>query len=230
MPPFFTMAGAMLDLDAMIANATGPPVLFGIRFAAIAVGSFSASRVTGQETTVRDYLWMTLQSQSGVTLGLVAQMQIGMLGRQPWAKDTAAVITGCVVLNQLVGPTLCRYGIRQAGEANDDEDDEVTLVDMEPRLALRSERSTRRHSTAKQTIMSEAMVIASKRPSTVSILSLSSTLGIGKTKSSVSFALEDVEAVLTSDTKGNYEPINQNHGGSSRELVPTDGSLKTRVF
>mmetsp|Transcript_112683 Transcript_112683/g.297597 ORF Transcript_112683/g.297597 Transcript_112683/m.297597 type:complete len:178 (+) Transcript_112683:2-535(+) len=63
---------------------------------------------------------MTLQSQSGVTLGLVAQMQIGLVGQRPWARGAAAIVTGCVVLNQLVGPTLCRFGIRSAGEATDE--------------------------------------------------------------------------------------------------------------
>merc|ERR1711933_641093 len=45
------------------------------------------------------------------------------VGRQPWAQGAAALVIGCVVLNQLVGPTLCRFGIRSAGEAMADKED-----------------------------------------------------------------------------------------------------------
>mmetsp|Transcript_104271 Transcript_104271/g.283265 ORF Transcript_104271/g.283265 Transcript_104271/m.283265 type:complete len:178 (+) Transcript_104271:2-535(+) len=86
---------------------------------------------------------MTLQSQSGVTLGLVAQMQMGLMGEQEWAKGTAAIITGCVVINQLVGPTLCRHGIRSAGESRAEEDELPDPgVDLDLRPALERQTST----------------------------------------------------------------------------------------
>jgi Kef-type K+ transport system membrane component KefB len=121
MPPFFTVAGASLELGAIMQNAFAVPLLFGLRFVALAVGSYGAAVHAGQDEKIRKHVWMTLQSQSGVTLGLVAQMRMGLVGKRPWAPDTAALITGCVVLNQLVGPTLCRKGIQMAGEATDEE-------------------------------------------------------------------------------------------------------------
>jgi len=124
MPPFFTIAGATLDVEAIVANWKAPPVLFTIRFVSLAVGSYLASSVQVKNATTKKYLWMTLQSQSGVTLGLVAQMQMGLMGEQEWAKGTAAIVTGCVVINQLVGPTLCRQGIRRAGESREEEDEQ----------------------------------------------------------------------------------------------------------
>lgn len=120
MPPFFTVAGASLELGVIMEHVAAVPLLFLLRFAALALGSFTASAYTRQDDRVKRNIWMTLQSQSGVTLGLVAQMQIGLVGQRPWARGAAAIVTGCVVLNQLVGPTLCRLGIRRAGEATDE--------------------------------------------------------------------------------------------------------------
>uniref|UniRef100_A0A7S0AUC6 Cation/H+ exchanger transmembrane domain-containing protein n=1 Tax=Pyrodinium bahamense TaxID=73915 RepID=A0A7S0AUC6_9DINO len=130
MPPFFTLVGATLDLRTILNNAWAPPALFSLRFAAIALGSLLASVLSDQPTIVRKHLWMTLQSQSGVTIGLVAQMKMGRVGQQPWVPDAAATIIGCVVMNQLVGPTLCRFGIRQAGESHEDEEESSDLREM----------------------------------------------------------------------------------------------------
>jgi len=143
MPPFFTIAGATLDVEAIVANWKAPPVLFTIRFVSLAVGSYAASSALRQRETTKKHLWMTLQSQSGVTLGLVAQMQMGLMGEQEWAKGTAAIITGCVVINQLVGPTLCRHGIRSAGESRAEEDELPDPgVDLDLRPALERQTST----------------------------------------------------------------------------------------
>jgi len=134
MPPFFTVAGATLDLQTIRRHIIAVPVLFSIRFIALALGSLLASLMVGHTPIVRNHLWMTLQSQSGVTLGLVAQMQLGLVGRQPWAKGTAAIITGCVVLNQLMGPTLCRFGIRNSGEAQSEDRAEISATDLDPEM------------------------------------------------------------------------------------------------
>mmetsp|Transcript_112679 Transcript_112679/g.297581 ORF Transcript_112679/g.297581 Transcript_112679/m.297581 type:complete len:578 (+) Transcript_112679:119-1852(+) len=143
MPPFFTVAGASLELGAIMEHAAAVPLLFLLRFAALALGSFSASAFTRQDDRVKRHVWMTLQSQSGVTLGLVAQMQMGLMGEQEWAKGTAAIITGCVVINQLVGPTLCRHGIRSAGESRAEEDELPDPgVDLDLRPALERQTST----------------------------------------------------------------------------------------
>jgi hypothetical protein len=179
MPPFFTIAGATLDLETIVANWKAPPVLFTLRFLALAVGSYLASMASKQHDKIKQNLWMTLQSQSGVTLGLVAQMQMGLMGEQPWAKGTAAIITGCVVINQLVGPTMCRYGIKAAGECEDDREAEKEALalsydpgvdnDLKQNGAFQPARS-RRKSTAESydRAVSKAQAI---RPRTGSVLS-----------------------------------------------------------
>merc|ERR1712194_974942 len=119
MPPFFTVVGATLDLSSLKSFAVAVLIFFGTRFAALGAGSLLASLASRHGTVVRRHLWMTLQSQSGVTLALVLQMTEGMVGQHVWAKDLGVIITGSVVLNQLVGPTMCRWGIKLAGESHD---------------------------------------------------------------------------------------------------------------
>mmetsp|Transcript_122417 Transcript_122417/g.305578 ORF Transcript_122417/g.305578 Transcript_122417/m.305578 type:complete len:513 (-) Transcript_122417:142-1680(-) len=119
MPPFFTIVGATLDLGALRSYAGAVLIFFVVRAMALGAGSFLASVASRDTLVVRRHLWMTLQSQSGVTLALVMQMTSGVVGQSAWATDLATIITGCVTLNQLVGPTMCRVGIQRAGESHD---------------------------------------------------------------------------------------------------------------
>jgi len=191
MPPFFTIAGATLDVESIVANWKAPPVLFTIRFIALAVGSYVASTASGQSDVLKQQLWKTLQSQSGVTLGLVAQMQMGLMGEQPWAKGTAAIIIGCVVMNQLVGPTMCREGIRSAGESNE-EDDTIDMTKLQDELAnmgpdrdlqpefrdaesfrpCREDRRLCRQSLRKESALSSVKDTQNIRPRTGSVLTV----------------------------------------------------------
>mmetsp|Transcript_24772 Transcript_24772/g.73906 ORF Transcript_24772/g.73906 Transcript_24772/m.73906 type:complete len:545 (-) Transcript_24772:72-1706(-) len=224
MPPFFTIAGATLDLEAIMNNVAAPPVLFTIRFLALAVGSFVASAATQQPGVVRNHLWMTLQSQSGVTLGLVAQMQMGLVGMQPWAKGAAATIIGCVVMNQLVGPTLCRFGIRQAGESQE-EDDTLGIADLlgplmvsaqdeeRPRsssLDSTGSKRSRRISFAKQTALVRLRTTSDERPATGSVLTQMGQLGeendMQLMKPRISFSVSNVEKVISGK---NYEALTE---------------------
>lgn len=117
MPAFFTVAGATLDLESIVEDVAAIPILYFARFIGLAIATISAAAIMGKSSTTLKTIWMSVQSQSGVTLGLVTELQKGQTGKQPWAKNAGAVITGCVVCNQLIGPTLCRLGIRLAGEA-----------------------------------------------------------------------------------------------------------------
>lgn len=121
MPAFFTFVGATLDLKVIADNIVVVPLLFCFRFVTLAMGTRIATQQMALETNISQNLWMTIQSQSGVTLGLLTRLGQGQIGKQPWADIATAVITGGVVINQLVGPALCRYGIRSAGESHEGE-------------------------------------------------------------------------------------------------------------
>jgi len=129
MPPFFTVVGARLNLGIIASHASAIPPVFFTRFFLIAAGSFVATLLTKESPAVRNYTWMTLQSQSGVTLALLISMRSGMVGKFAWAKDVKGIIAGCVVANQLVGPSLCRFAIRTAGESNEEDHAKPSMCD-----------------------------------------------------------------------------------------------------
>eukprot|EP00930_Biecheleria_cincta_P015620 TRINITY_DN12965_c0_g1_i2.p1 TRINITY_DN12965_c0_g1~~TRINITY_DN12965_c0_g1_i2.p1 ORF type:complete len:446 (-),score=52.13 TRINITY_DN12965_c0_g1_i2:33-1370(-) len=130
MPAFFTFVGATLDLNVIADNVAVVPLLFAMRFVALATGTRVATQQMSLDANITQHLWMTIQSQSGVTLGLLTRLGQGQIGQQPWAKTVTAVITGGVVINQLIGPALCRYGIRSAGESHEGDSKEVQEGEM----------------------------------------------------------------------------------------------------
>lgn len=129
MPPFFTVVGARLSIGTIASHAWAIPPVFLTRFFLIAAGSFVAALLTKESTIVRNHTWMTLQSQAGVTLALLISMVGGMVGRFPWAHEVKSIIAGCVVANQLVGPALCRFAIRAAGESHEGDDAKSNMRD-----------------------------------------------------------------------------------------------------
>jgi len=126
MPAFFTVVGATLEIDVIADYIVIVPLLFCLRFVALATGTKVATQQLSLDNNICQHLWMTVQSQSGVTLGLLSRLGQGLISRQPWAKVVVAVITGGVVINQLIGPAMCRYGIRSAGESHEEEAEHST--------------------------------------------------------------------------------------------------------
>jgi len=52
---------------------------------------------------------ITLLAQAGISLGLALDVQ-----RQfPWGRDFASLVIAIVVINQLLGPILCKIGMRR---------------------------------------------------------------------------------------------------------------------
>lgn len=123
MPAFFTVVGATLDLNVIADNIVVVPLLFCLRFVALATGARLSTQQMSLDANVSQHLWMTIQSQSGVTLGLLVKLGQGQIGKQPWSETVTAVITGGVCINQLIGPALCRYGIRSVGESHEEGED-----------------------------------------------------------------------------------------------------------
>eukprot|EP00930_Biecheleria_cincta_P034984 TRINITY_DN24105_c0_g2_i1.p1 TRINITY_DN24105_c0_g2~~TRINITY_DN24105_c0_g2_i1.p1 ORF type:complete len:679 (-),score=105.73 TRINITY_DN24105_c0_g2_i1:84-2069(-) len=111
--PFFTLAGASLELPGVGAVFPAALALAVFRMAGIACGSMVSGvlsariwqRTSGAEIR---YTWLTLLAQAGVTLGLVLEVQKEFKG---WGEAFATLVIGTVVLNQLLGPVLCRVGL-----------------------------------------------------------------------------------------------------------------------
>jgi hypothetical protein len=145
MPAFFTVVGATLNLNAIRQSILIVPLLFGLRLISTGLGTNAATRNMCLDDNICNHLWMCVQPQSGVTIGLLAQMKTGAISQQPWSANVVAVITGGVVINQILGNAMCRFGIRHAGESHEDDDaeDKISKVRSDlHRMAKRVTKST----------------------------------------------------------------------------------------
>jgi len=126
--PFFTLAGASLQLPGLAQVLPAAVMLVVLRALGIAAGS-SAAGLVGNRILARkaraspeavSCTWLTLLAQAGVTLGLVLEVERNF--KEPWARHFGTLVIGVVVLNQLLGPVLCRVGLRRIVEAEATED------------------------------------------------------------------------------------------------------------
>eukprot|EP00929_Paragymnodinium_shiwhaense_P007994 TRINITY_DN111915_c0_g1_i1.p1 TRINITY_DN111915_c0_g1~~TRINITY_DN111915_c0_g1_i1.p1 ORF type:complete len:690 (+),score=94.23 TRINITY_DN111915_c0_g1_i1:91-2160(+) len=119
--PFFTLAGASLDLPGLCTVFPAAVALVILRMLGIAVGSSSAllleRKIWPQLNTSPEavkFMWTGLLAQAGVTLGLVLEVQASF---PSWGPRFGTLIIGVVVLNQLLGPVMCRVGVDMVAKA-----------------------------------------------------------------------------------------------------------------
>ena len=85
-----------------------------VRLAGIFIGSFSGGLLAGDSMQHNRISWMTYVTQAGVGLGLAKQVA----GEFPdWGTGFAALMIGVIIVNQLIGPILCKWAINRTGEA-----------------------------------------------------------------------------------------------------------------
>lgn len=112
---FFTLAGASLALDVLA--LVWPIALFlaVVRAGGIFIGSFCGGMLAGDPAQYNRIGWMTYITQAGVGLGLAKQVA----GEFPeWGTPFAALMIAVIIINQLIGPVLCKLAIRRVGEAH----------------------------------------------------------------------------------------------------------------
>mmetsp|Transcript_126573 Transcript_126573/g.300650 ORF Transcript_126573/g.300650 Transcript_126573/m.300650 type:complete len:726 (-) Transcript_126573:101-2278(-) len=150
--PFFTLAGASLQLSSLSQVLPAALCLVVLRALGIAVGSAGAgmlSRVLMPDSNttkeVVQYTWLTLLAQAGVTLGLVLEVQHSF--DAPWTQPFATLVISVVVINQLLGPVCCRIALQRivAAEVADGPAD-GSLEDPEASSEIASETSSDRSS------------------------------------------------------------------------------------
>lgn len=111
--PFFVLTGASLQLDDVHRIAFVATCVCGLRLLAIFSGSTSSGviqRMCNLHTTRSEikYMWLTLLSQAGVALGLA----IATKEQFPaWGARFETLVISVVVINQIIGPVLCKIGI-----------------------------------------------------------------------------------------------------------------------
>mmetsp|Transcript_21892 Transcript_21892/g.44513 ORF Transcript_21892/g.44513 Transcript_21892/m.44513 type:complete len:806 (+) Transcript_21892:69-2486(+) len=112
--PFFTLVGASLDLVTFAQALPFAIILSLVRMVCIFFGTAVPSHLLGESKQFKVTLWMTQISQAGFSLGLAAQIGTQFPG---WGEKFQAVIISCVVVNQMIGPLMCKYALKKAGEA-----------------------------------------------------------------------------------------------------------------
>ncbi len=113
---FFAAAGAGLKLDTLL--TVGPMALLLVVLRTVAV-YFACRRFSPPEDPhLRQYLWMGLISQAGVSFGLAALISRTFPDFGPQAE---VLIVAMITVNQLIGPVLTRRALEQSGETRADE-------------------------------------------------------------------------------------------------------------
>lgn len=111
---FFTLTGASLGLDVLALVWPIALCLAVIRAAGIFIGSFFGGMLAGDPAQYNRIGWMAYITQAGVGLGLAKQVA----GEFPeWGNPFAALMIAVIIINQLIGPVLCKLAIRRVGEA-----------------------------------------------------------------------------------------------------------------
>ena len=111
---FFTLTGASLALDILALIWPIALCLVAVRLTGIFIGSFSGGMLAGDPAQYNRISWMTYITQAGVGLGLAKQVA----GEFPeWGTAFAALMIAVIIVNQLIGPVLCKWAIHRTGEA-----------------------------------------------------------------------------------------------------------------
>lgn len=113
---FFAAAGAGLKLDALLIVGPMALLLVALRTGAI---YFACRRFSPPEDSrMRQYLWMGLISQAGVSFGLASLISRTFPGFGPQVE---VLIVAMITVNQLIGPILTRRALERSGEVRGDE-------------------------------------------------------------------------------------------------------------
>ncbi|MEA2115756.1 MAG: cation:proton antiporter [Thermodesulfobacteriota bacterium] len=111
---FFTLTGASLAIDILVLLLPIALCLVAVRLAGIFIGSFCGGMLAGDPVQHNRISWMTYVTQAGVGLGLAKQVAAEF---PEWGTPFAALMIAVIIVNQLIGPILCKWAIHRAGEA-----------------------------------------------------------------------------------------------------------------
>ena len=146
--PFFTLTGASLKLDLLWKTLPLASMVCALRVFSIFIASFVGSKwFKVLDPNMSSYLWLTLLSQAGVALGLAMEVA-SRFTETAWAEQFQTLLLSVVVLNQVIGPPLCKLGILYLAE-NDEhvetprfgEDSDDLLLPSDPPVTMSMSRA-----------------------------------------------------------------------------------------
>lgn len=112
---FFTLTGAMVQLNVVTALWFVTLILFGARIFSLLVAGYIGSTLAGDPHIFRKISWMPYVTQAGVGVGLATIIATEYPG---WGGVFATVMISVIVLNQIVGPPLFKWALQLAGEVH----------------------------------------------------------------------------------------------------------------
>lgn len=111
---FFTLAGASLRLDVLMANWQIAFIYIAARATGVITGVTAGAAIAGVDSSIKPYLGISLLSKAGVTIGLILLVQT----RFPEiAPIVTAVELAAIAVFEIAGPVLTRYSLVSVGEA-----------------------------------------------------------------------------------------------------------------
>jgi trehalose-6-phosphate synthase/Kef-type K+ transport system membrane component KefB len=110
---FFVGVGTSLRLDALAAIGFVAVGLVAARVILIRLGVKAGLGISGVDRETGRYVWTGLVSQAGIALGLTAVVAAEFPG---WGSQVQILLVALIVIDELVGPALFRFGLARAGE------------------------------------------------------------------------------------------------------------------
>ena len=110
---FFTLAGAGLNLDALMQTWTVAILLVGVRAGAICLSAYAGGRLGGDPPRFNRIAGLAYLTQAGVSLGLALEVTRRFPG---WGDAFMTVIVAVIAVNQMIGPIAMKQALIRAGE------------------------------------------------------------------------------------------------------------------
>jgi Kef-type K+ transport system membrane component KefB len=111
---FFSLAGARLDLHALVSWWGLALMVAGCRVAMIIMGTKIATGLAGDPQSFRRYAWLGFITQAGLSLALVSQLEDSHPG---WGAGLATLLVAVITINQIAGPAAFLFALERVGEA-----------------------------------------------------------------------------------------------------------------
>ena len=111
---FFSIAGAGLDLGALLNVWDIALIMVTVRALAIYLGVRVATSVAKEPEPIRKNAWLSFISQAGVVLGLSIIVENNLPGL---GADIKTVVIATIAMNLMIGPVLFKMALSRASEA-----------------------------------------------------------------------------------------------------------------
>ncbi|MBT3218786.1 MAG: PTS transporter subunit EIIA [Proteobacteria bacterium] len=112
---FFTLTGASLELVVLKDTWVIALLLFLVRLVGIFLGCYSGGRIAGDPPLHNKVGWMVYITQAGVALGLVKHVATVF---PDWGDAFATTLIAVIIINQILGPPIFRWGLQIVGETH----------------------------------------------------------------------------------------------------------------